>query len=92
MPAVDYCQPDGLTSEELTILLKRAAGTKRMVGLSIAIFNPTLDPNGDGARFWSKLSSVHSANVRLAIGPERKRMDRSQGLPFIRSHFSHIAM
>lgn len=50
MPAVDYRQPDGLTAEELTVLLKRAAGTKRMVGLSIAIYNPTLDPNGDGAR------------------------------------------
>ena len=50
MPAVDYRQPDGLTADELTTLLRRAHQSGRMAGLSLAIYNPALDPGGDGAR------------------------------------------
>lgn len=50
MPAVDYRQPGGLTPDELTTLLRRAAATGRMAGLSVAIYNPALDPSGDAAR------------------------------------------
>jgi arginase len=50
MPAVDYRQPDGLTPDELTTLLRKAHKTGSMAGLSIAIYNPALDPDGDGAR------------------------------------------
>ena len=50
MPAVDYRQPGGLTPAELTTLLRRAAATGRMAGLSLAIYNPPLDPHGDAAR------------------------------------------
>lgn len=50
MPAVDYRQADGLTAAELTALLNRASKTERMAGLSVAIYNPALDPGGDGAR------------------------------------------
>ncbi|HEX7150621.1 MAG TPA: arginase family protein [Thermoanaerobaculia bacterium] len=50
MPAVDYRQPDGLTPEELTALLREAAQSGRMAGLSLAIYNPALDPAGEGAR------------------------------------------
>jgi arginase len=50
MPAVDYRQPGGLTADELTTLLRRAHETGRMAGLSIAIYNPALDPGGAGAR------------------------------------------
>jgi arginase len=50
MPAVDYRQPGGLKPKELTALLRRAAQTKCMAGLSVAIYNPTLDPSGDCAR------------------------------------------
>lgn len=50
MPAIDYRQPDGLTPDELTTLLRKAHQTGRMAGLSIAIYNPALDPGGEGAR------------------------------------------
>ena len=50
MPAVDYRQAGGMTRTELTELLRRAANSSRMIGFSVAIYNPTLDPAGDGAR------------------------------------------
>jgi arginase len=50
MPAVDYRQSGGMTPAELTTILRAAFKTGRMAGLSIAIYNPTLDPSGDGAR------------------------------------------
>lgn len=50
MPFVDYRQPDGLTPAELTELLRRARESGRMAGLSVAIYNPALDPGGEGAR------------------------------------------
>jgi arginase len=50
MPAVDYRQAGGLSPDELTTLLRKAWKTERMAGLSIAIYNPALDPQRDGAR------------------------------------------
>jgi arginase len=50
MPSVDYRQPGGLEPAELTHLLRRAASTNRMTGLSLAIYNPRLDPHGESAR------------------------------------------
>lgn len=47
MPAVDYRMPDGLSWDELVIVLRAAAATGRMVGIDVTIFNPKLD--GDGA-------------------------------------------
>lgn len=49
MPAVDYRQPGGLTPEELVHLLGRAAASGRMAGLSLAIYNPSLDPQAESA-------------------------------------------
>ncbi|MFJ7072031.1 arginase family protein [Streptomyces sp. NPDC098781] len=46
MPAVDYRQPDGLTWEELEIVLTTALGDPAAVGLDVTIFNPRLDPDG----------------------------------------------
>jgi arginase len=50
MPAVDYRQPGGLAPEELVTLLRAAAGTGRLAGVSVAIYNPALDPDGRAAR------------------------------------------
>lgn len=50
MPAVDYRQPDGLSPAELQILLRIAHLSGRLAGMSIAIYNPALDPTGDAAR------------------------------------------
>jgi arginase len=50
MPAVDYRQPGGLKPAELATLLRRAVATKRMAGVSLAIYNPALDLEGRFAR------------------------------------------
>jgi arginase len=49
MPAVDYRQPGGVTPEELIILLRTARTSRRLAGLSVAIYNPALDPDGRAA-------------------------------------------
>lgn len=46
MPAVDYRIPDGLTIGELVNVLNRCIKTGKAVGMSLAIFNPTLDWDG----------------------------------------------
>ncbi|MFF8933624.1 arginase family protein [Streptomyces paradoxus] len=50
MPAVDYRQPDGLTWQELETVLRTALSGGGAVGLTVAIFNPRLDPAGTIAR------------------------------------------
>jgi arginase len=49
MPAVDYRQADGLSPKELTILLRTARESRRLAGMSVAIYNPALDPSGKAA-------------------------------------------
>jgi len=48
MPAVDYRQPGGLQPAEVSALIEAAAS--RMAGLSVAIYNPELDPERVAAR------------------------------------------
>jgi arginase len=50
MPAVDYRQPGGLSPEELAVVLHAARTTGRLAGVSIAIYNPALDPSGKAAK------------------------------------------
>ncbi|GGV59442.1 arginase family protein [Streptomyces massasporeus] len=50
MPAVDYRQPDGLTWQELETVLRTALTGGGAAGLTVAIFNPRLDPDGSLAR------------------------------------------
>jgi arginase len=42
--------PDGLNSHELSIILGRAIGSGRALGIDITIFNPKLDETGAIAR------------------------------------------
>jgi arginase len=46
MPAVDYRLPGGLSPGELTLVLCTARASERLAGMSIAIYNPALDPDG----------------------------------------------
>jgi len=46
MPAVDYRLPGGITFSELSNLLKLLLLSKKAVGISVAILNPTLDKDG----------------------------------------------
>lgn len=50
MSAVDYRLPGGITFSELTNLLELLILSKKAVGLSITIFNPTLDKDGSMTR------------------------------------------
>ncbi|HZA69048.1 MAG TPA: arginase family protein [Nitrososphaeraceae archaeon] len=50
MPAVDYRLPSGVTFSELSNLLKLLLLSKKAVGMSITIFNPTLDKDGSITR------------------------------------------
>lgn len=50
MPAVDYRLPGGITFSELSDLLKLLLSLKKAVGISITIFNPTLDKDGSITR------------------------------------------
>ena len=52
MPAVDYRQPDGLSGDELSVLLRTLLASGRVVGITIAIFNPSLDADGSIARYF----------------------------------------
>ena len=50
MSAVDYRLPGGITFSELTNILELLILSKKAVGLSITIFNPTLDKDGSMTR------------------------------------------
>lgn len=50
MPAVDYRVPDGLSWEELDIILGVALRSAQAVGLDVTILNPRLDPHGSLTR------------------------------------------
>jgi arginase len=65
MPAVDYRQPGGLAPEELVTLLRAAARSGRLAGVSVAIYNPALDPDGRAAR-----TLVECLGAGLADAPQ----------------------
>jgi arginase len=50
MPAVDYRMSGGLSFEELSSILSILLASKKSFGLSVAIFNPTLDQDGSIAK------------------------------------------
>jgi arginase len=50
MPAVDYRLAGGLSWNELIRTLGVVIQSGRAVGLELTIYNPTLDPEGTGAR------------------------------------------
>ena len=55
MSAVDYRLPDGLSWDEVRLILTRAIGTGRAVGLEITIYNPALDEDGRAGRGLTNL-------------------------------------
>jgi arginase len=50
MPAVDYRMEDGLSFDDAAEVLSTACATGRLMGVSVTIFNPSLDQNGSIAR------------------------------------------
>jgi arginase len=47
--AVDYPQPGGLDWAALAAFSKATAADARLVGFDVTIYNPDLDPTGEGA-------------------------------------------
>jgi len=45
-PAVDYRLPGGLSFEEVKLFLTTLLRTRKIVGMTVTIFNPDLDPGG----------------------------------------------
>jgi len=75
MPAVDYRQPDGLSWDETTALLRMAMDTGRVTGLEVTIYNPELDAEGSAGRALTDMlgaalgtSAAWRASV-VTIGP-----------------------
>ncbi|MBC7826795.1 MAG: arginase family protein [Chitinophagaceae bacterium] len=57
-PAVDYRIPEGLSFKHCEQLLKKLLSTKKIIGMSVSIFNPALDDgNGTVARMLTQLIS-----------------------------------
>jgi arginase len=50
MPAVDYRMTDGLSWDELRVVLEVAVASGRAVGIEITIYNPSLDADGSSGR------------------------------------------
>lgn len=49
-PTVDYRLPGGLLFEEVSIMISRLLATNSMAGMSVTVFNPTLDADGSIAK------------------------------------------
>lgn len=49
-PAVDYRLPGGLSVEECQLLLTNLISNYKIVGMTVTIYNPSLDPHGNVAR------------------------------------------
>ncbi|MDQ3973245.1 MAG: hypothetical protein M3276_02720 [Actinomycetota bacterium] len=50
MPAVDYRPSDGLSQQELGVVLSASCAIRGAIGIDVTIYNPTLDPDRSIAR------------------------------------------
>ena len=50
MPAVDFRIPDGLSTDELVLLVRTALASGKAAGLEVTIYNPRLDEDGSAGR------------------------------------------
>mgnify|MGYP001267569995 CR=1 FL=1 len=50
MPAVDFRIADGLSTDDLVLLLRTALASDKPVGLDVTIYNPRLDQDGNAGR------------------------------------------
>ena len=67
MPAVDYRMPGGLIYDELVEVLRIAFESGAARGMSISIFNPTLDPDGSIARALVDAIAAGFNNAQTAL-------------------------
>ncbi len=57
MPAVDSPDPGGMNPGDLLTILRAATQSPNCIGMEITIYDPTLDPRGQGARLIVDLLS-----------------------------------
>jgi arginase len=57
MPAVDSPDPGGMSPGDLLTILRAATQSPNCIGMEITIYDPTLDPRGQGARLIVDLLS-----------------------------------
>jgi arginase len=57
MSAVDSPDPGGMTPDDLLTIVRSAVQSSRCVGMEITIYDPTLDPDRQGARLIVDLLS-----------------------------------
>ena len=77
MPAVDYRIPDGLSWDELAVVLRAGVGSCRAVGINVTIFNPKLDGDGSIARAFIQALAQRTSGRdarRFALQPARVRL------------------
>lgn len=67
MPAVDYRMIGGLAWDELIGTLRIALESGSALGMSIAIFNPTLDPSGEAAQALVRALEAAFGNTQLPL-------------------------
>lgn len=65
MPAVDFRMPGGLTTSEIAIVLEVALASDQACGLEVAIYNPTLDSDGNAGRVLTDLLADAFARPRM---------------------------
>ncbi|HTF21071.1 MAG TPA: arginase family protein [Chryseolinea sp.] len=65
-PAVDYRLPGGLSAHVVTLLLRRLLDTERIAGMSVTIYNPRLDANGQAGRMITDILVNAFGAVTLA--------------------------
>ncbi|QSQ18921.1 arginase family protein [Pyxidicoccus parkwayensis] len=76
MPAVDSRQPDGLRPEELSEVLALLAGSGRVAGVDVTIYDPSLDPGRTAARV---LTDVLVQGLGALASPPRTRQAGADG-------------
>jgi arginase len=70
MPAVDSPNPDGLSFDQLEVILAHLLASPRAVGLELTIYDPDLDPDGRfGRALADSLVRAFAASGRFAPAP-----------------------
>ncbi len=62
-PPVDYLMPDGLGFDHLTELIRPLVASPQMIGMSLACYNPELDPGRDYAQ--KAVSFLAKININI---------------------------
>jgi arginase len=73
MPAVDHRLDEGISLSELSDLLRMLYSSGYALGMSVTIFNPSLDSDGSIARGLSRalLKASHNRRLNTRLGMKK---------------------